>query len=288
MSPDSVSVLVRSGALVSLFQTVGIALFLAIFGQHVSRSGALIRRLGLLAASGGIILVIAHQALEVARMADDFGEILNVDLLRMAVLSTNGAVHGLQVVGLAALIAGLTHSGPRARIWALGGSALAILAFALTGHTSVHAHRWLLAPLLISHLSIIAFWFGALAPLLIVTDREARPDTAWILMRFSRIATWLVPGILVAGLAMAFALIPNASVLRQPYGELLAAKAMGFGLLMGLAALNKWRLVPTLLPDPAASIAALRRSIATEYALIVAVLSLTAVLTTFYSPNPTI
>ena len=52
-----------------------------------------------------------------------------------------------------------------------------------------------------------------------------------------------------------------------------------------LAAWNRWRAVPAILAEdlPAAS-TALRRTIAIEYLLIVAVFATTAVLTTFYSP----
>ena len=280
------SAVVHAGVFISLFQAAGIALFLAIFGNHVAVSGAIIRRLGLIAAVSGIILVIAHLALEAARMADDFEGVMDADLQSLAVRSTNGATHGLQLLGLILMAVGLARSHRLGVVWALAGAVLAIFAFSLTGHTSVHPVRWLLAPILLLHLSIVAFWFGALAPLCIVTGREARQDAAWILEKFSRIAGWLVPCILVAGLAMAFILIPSVSVLRQPYGELLVAKVLVFGLLLGLAALNRWRFVPKLASDPARAHAALRRSIATEYVFIVAVLSLTAVLTTFYSPNP--
>ena len=102
----------------------------------------------------------------------------------------------------------------------------------------------------------------------------------------SRIAGWLVPCIPVADLVMAYVLVPNGSAWRQPYIELLAAKTVIFGVLLSLAVLNRWRLVPAFTSGAGRSAAALRRSIATEYALIVAVLPLTAVLTTFYSPNP--
>ena len=284
MTPDSVSAVVRAGAFIGLFQSAGIAFFLAIFDGRLGASGAPIRRLGLIAAAGGIMLVIAHLALEAARMADEFAGVMDLDLQRLAVRSTNGAAHALQVLGLLVAAAGLTRPQRSGLVWAVVGSALAILAFALTGHTSVHPYRWLLAPILLLHLSIIAFWFGALAPLFIVTGREALPDAAWILEKFSTIAAWLVPCILAAGMAMAFILIPSAAVLRQPYGELLTAKVLGFVLLLGFAALNKWRLVPALASDPTRMRASLRHSIAAEYALIIAVLSVTAVLTSFYSP----
>ena len=43
---------------------------------------------------------------------------------------------------------------------------------------------------------------------------------------------------------MAVLLLPNLSALSEPYGKLLIAKVVGFALLMGLAAANKWRLGP--------------------------------------------
>jgi putative copper export protein len=48
------------------------------------------------------------------------------------------------------------------------------------------------------------------------------------------------------GVALALRLVPSVDVLAQPYGELLLAKPGGFGLLMGLASLNKWRLGPAI------------------------------------------
>jgi putative copper resistance protein D len=93
----------------------------------------------------------------------------------------------------------------------------------------------------------------------------------------------LGPLILVAGLAMAWLLTGTLKVLGKPYGELLIIKLAGFGLLMVLAAYNRWRLTSTY--EEARSEASLRRSLAAEYVLIVAVLSVTAVLTTLYSPE---
>jgi copper resistance protein D len=79
--------------------------------------------------------------------------------------------------------------------------------------------------------------------------------------------------------------------LRQPYGLILIAKASVFALLLVLAALNRWRFTPALLPGltptltPAAACGALRRSIVTEYLLIAGVLAMTAALTSLYSPE---
>ena len=283
MSPDLVSVTLRAAGFVALFQAAGIAFFLAIFGDRLIHAGAGIRRLGLAAASGGILLLLTHQAFEAARMADDFAGLFDTDMQRLALSSTGGAAHLIQVLGLLLVALGLWRPKRFGSFMTIAGATLAIVAFTITGHTSVHVMRWLLAPLLMVHLTVVAFWFGALAPLFLISRREALSDAARILNQFSAIASWLVPCILLAGLTMAIILAPDLSALRRPYGQLLAVKLVGFGLLMVLAAVNKWRLAPAFTAGRATSGAALRHSIAVEYALIVVVLSVTAVLTSFFS-----
>jgi putative copper export protein len=135
------------------------------------------------------------------------------------------------------------------------------------------------------HLLVLAFWFGALWPLGIATLRESPARAADIIRRFTALATWLVPVVLLAGLAMAVLLLPNLSALSEPYGELLIAKGLGFALLMGLAAANKWRLGPALVSATAQSGRWFRRSLAAEFVLIAAVLTITAVMTSFFSPE---
>lgn len=284
MSVDLVSVIVRAGLFVGLFQAAGAAIFLALFGDKLKDS-SFVRRLAVIAAAGGVLLIVAHQLLEAARMADDYAGMLDANLRHRALASSGGATHALQLIGLVLIAFGLRRDYRRGIAVALGGAALAILAFLLTGHTSVHAQRWLLAPLLALHLSVVAFWFGALAPLYWVTTHEPLACVVSIMEKFSAIAGWLVPGILIAGLALAALLAPDFSVLRRPYGELLLAKFFGFALLMGLAALNRWRWVPALTAEQAPSRVALRQSIALEYLLVLTVLTVAAVLTTFYSPE---
>jgi putative copper export protein len=278
-----VSVTLRALGFVALFQAAGTAFFLTLFGGQLTESGSGIRRLGLFAASGGILLVVAHLSLDAARMAGEYTGLWDGDLQRRAWMSTNGAAQLLQAFGLLWVAVGLRRGGKLAL--ATAGGVLALIALLLTGHTSVNALRWLLAPLLAVHLLIVAFWFGALAPLYSVTQRESINVAAKVVARFSAIAGWLVPCIALAGLGMALVLVPDLSVLRRPYGLLLLGKLGGFGLLMILAAFNKWRLTPALSAGATSSLPALRRSIVAEFLLIVLVLGLTATLTTFYSPE---
>ena len=283
--PDVLSVILRALSFVLLFQAAGVAIFVAIFGRRLASSQVSIRRLGRAAAIAGVVLVGAHHALEAARMAGDMSGMLDPTLQGMAWNSRARAALICRLAGLLLIAVGLQGSSVRSTIVAVGGAVLAMGAFTLTGHTSVNVHRGALAGLLMLHLLIVAFWFGALWPLYVASLRETPARAADLIEQFTALATWLVPVILVAGTAMAVLLLPNLSALREPYGELLIAKVVGFALLMGLAAANKWRLGPALSSGIVGSGQWFRRSVATEYVLIAAVLAITAVMTSLFSPE---
>src|SRR5258706_8333895 len=120
------------------------------------------------------------------------------------------------------------------------------------------------------HFLGVACWFGALCRLYTASLRETPARASDIIERFTAVATWLVPVVLLAGIVMAVLLLPNLQALSEPYGELLIAKVVGFAVLMGLAAANKWRLGPALVHRPAQSGRGFRRSVAAEDVLVAA------------------
>jgi putative copper export protein len=268
---------------VALFQAVGTSFFLAVFAPLLEHCADRIRRLARVAAAAGIVLILAHLALEPARLAGAFDGLWDHDLQRLAWQSGSGISQLLQAAGLLVILVAPERAIGARPLWASGGGLIAVGAFLLTGHTSAHALRGLLAPLLALHLLVVAFWFGSLGPLVLVSRIESNARAVAILQRFSRLAGWLVPLILLAGLSMGWILAGSLSVLQRPYGELLLAKLAGFALLMLLAAGNRWRFVPTLLAGGEGL--PLRRAIAAEYGLMVAILATTAVLTAFFSPR---
>lgn len=282
---DVLSVILRALTFVLLFQAAGVAIFFAIFERRLASCRGAVRRLGQGAALAAIVLVAAHYALEAARMAGDLSGMWDPSLQGMVWHSSSRAALIFRLAGLLLIAIGLQGARGRWTIVAVIGSVLAILAFTLTGHTSVAAHRGALAALLMIHLLIGAFWFGALSPLYVASLRETPTRAFDIIERFTAVATWLVPVVLLAGIAIAVLLLPSVSALREPYGELLIAKVVGFALLMGLAAANKWRLGPALAHGAVQSGRRFRRSVAAEYVLIAAVLTITAVMTSFFSPE---
>ncbi|MGC1729074.1 MAG: CopD family protein, partial [Steroidobacteraceae bacterium] len=105
-----------------------------------------------------------------------------------------------------------------------------------------------------------------------------------VLARFSAAAVRLVPLIALAGAVLAVLLLPDTAALLEPYGRLLLFKVALFVLLMGLAALNRLRLVPQIERGKARALRTLRLSMTAEYLLISGAIAVTAVMTGFYSP----
>jgi len=282
---DILSVVLRALSFVMLFQAAGIAIFIAIFGRRLENSLATIRQLGQMTAVAGMVLVAAHYALEAARMTSEISGMWDPTMQGMVWNSSARTAVLPRLLGLLFIAIGLRAASGRSRTVAIIGAILTILAFTFTGHTSVNPHRFELAVLLVIHLLVVAFWFGALWPLYLTSLREPPRLASQVIDRFSAVAVWLVPGILMAGLALAIVLLPNLTALTQAYGRLLIAKLVVFALLMGLAAVNKWRFGPAISRGDSLAAVGFRRSVAAEYVLIFAALSITAVMTTFFSPD---
>jgi putative copper export protein len=117
-----------------------------------------------------------------------------------------------------------------------------------------------------------------------VSRIESAAVAAAVVDRFSRIAIWWVPAILLAGAGMTLVLVDRWSVFGEAYGQLLLVKIVAFAALMALAGLNKWRYGPAMATTPRA-VMAFQRAVAAEYSLICVVLIATAIMTTFFSPQ---
>ena len=178
----------------------------------------------------------------------------------------------------------VARGGVLARSAGIAGALLIALSFALTGHTATSPLRWLLGPMVVLHVAVVCFWFGALWPLLRVAGAEPADVAARVVGRFSWLASRLVPGILLAGLVLMAGLLPDMQALRDGYGLALLAKLGAFALLMWLAAWNKWRLGPALARGEAGARRRFAMAVGTEMIVIALVLVGTAVLTTFGSP----
>ncbi len=284
MSPDSASALLRSLGFVLLFQAAGAVFFVSLASGLLDRSAGRIQRLQLWCAVAAAGVVALHQALEPARLAGDFSGVLDPALQALALTTSGARTHALQAIGLAAIALGATGRTKSLRLVAVAGVLLTAAAFLLTGHTSVGEWRVELAPMLLIHVLIVAFWFGSLLPLHAMLRRETNAVAAAALQRFSSKAILLVPFIAVAGVRLVLGIAHGLPDFRAPYGALILVKVTGFTLAMGFAAWNKTILVPAVAANKPGARGLLQWSILVEFWLLAAVLAVTAVMTSFYSP----
>jgi putative copper export protein len=118
-----------------------------------------------------------------------------------------------------------------------------------------------------------------------VLKRESLPIVSEVLALFSRTASWLVLLLAAAGGLLFLLLTHGSAEFSQPYGTLILVKAAAFLLLMGLAGLNRLRLVPLVATGQVGAVRSLQWSVSGEAVILVGVLGATAVLTSFYSPG---
>ncbi len=282
---DVLSVTLRALSFLALFQAAGISIFIALRDHELTRTEPTLRRLGTVSALVAAPVLIAQYVLEAARMSGELHGVMDPALQSLVMHSATSVALSWRLLGLLLIVVSLGRRGVSATAVGVTGVVMLLAAFTFVGHTSKDALRWLLSPVLLAHLLVVAFWFGALTPLYLISSREPAAVAARIVAQFSVRASWLVPGLLLAGLILATVLLPNVAALRTPYGRLLIVKVLGFSALMPLAALNKWRLGPALARGDVRAAHRFRLSLAAEYGLIAAVLCVTAVLTMFYSPE---
>lgn len=181
-------------------------------------------------------------------------------------------------------------------------SAIAMAMLAWTGHGAmddgVMGWSHLVADLL--HLLAAGAWVGALLGLVLLTSRPSeRVDanhlgvTHRALHGFGTVGIIVVATIIVTGMFNAWMLIGIANVTALPttlYGQLFMAKLALFAAMLGLAALNRFRLTPAFersveAGDHRSALVALRTSLAIETTFVCVILGLVAWLGTLAPPT---
>ncbi len=242
------------------------------------------------AAALGAVALISSVPLRIARLGGGLGALRDDTLvsesLRGAIgVSTAVTAGGLLVVAALAvsrLVA--THRAAAIATAAVGLVALA--GFALEGHTRSQHPRGVMAAFDVLHLAAGAFWLGGIA-VLAVTIRSSpeRPELSRLVGRFSSLAVGAVAIVMVAGVGMAWIVLPEPSALfTTGYGLLLVTKAALVVPVIGVAWYNRRYLVPAVSTASAGSAAAtagrrrLGRTVVLELVLLLVVVGVTSVL----------
>ncbi len=261
---------------------MGGVFFAAAFARHADpQILRLARRMAAVAACIGLAVLALRFGIRAARISGTgISGATDPMMLSFVWQSPLGTAAIWRGIGGAAVLT-ILLPGLIGRIVPLIGSVAIAISYTLVGHT-LGDPRLVLAGLLTVHLLAAAFWIGALLPLY----RAARTSQgAALLHRFGDLAAWSVGALAVAGVALTWLLSGSLSaIFATAYGLTLLTKVLIVGLLLAMAAGNKWLLVPALSADRPGAGTALRRSILAEGVAVVLILLVTATVTTVTIP----
>jgi copper transport protein len=261
----------RVAIYLGLFVGLGGAFFRAWIADPQSRAADGLMRAALAAGLVAVVLSVGLQGLDVL-------DLPLADLSRAAAWQAGlRTSYGMTaVVAACALIAGMVSLAARsngtARALALAALMGMGLALAFSGHASTAEPRLLNRPAVFVHAVGVAFWVGALLPLIALT-RSARALEAFA--RFSRVIP--APLVLLIGSGAWLAVVQLGrfdALWTTDYGVVLTGKLVLVFVLLALAGANRFWLTPRLNAPDAGN--ALRLSIAAELMLALVILALVA------------
>ena len=184
------------------------------------------------------------------------------------------------VCAIAWAVVALTASASVTRRWRIGVVATAVVTiatYAASGHQSAGTLPGIFVPLDMIHLAAISTWVGALLALAVVSKNNNVENEA---KRFSQMATWSMPVVVVTGVVQGLHLMGGISTITQSnFGKLLLLKT----LLVGAVVVFGSKARAKLQSDGFSSIAKIIRW---ESALVVLVLAVTSLMVA-QSPNAT-
>jgi copper transport protein len=178
-----------------------------------------------------------------------------------------------------ALTAGLLSQATESVRWARGFALAGVLgigiALALSGHASTAEPRVAGRTALVLHGVGLAFWIGSLLPL--YASIRAHPAGARELKRFSRVIPLPVALVILSGGWLAVVQLARLDALwTTSYGQVLACKLAAVVILFGLAAVNRFLLVPRLGKPAGTAARAFAASLALELGLALGIMGLVA------------
>ena len=160
------------------------------------------------------------------------------------------------------------------------GFALILSSFSLYGHSTINGLSSQL--LIVLHLGAISFWVGSFLPLRYSTQGKIEEENLFqIAHQFGVYAVYYIGVLLITGLMLGTILVGGIEQLvTSDYGKAFLFKLFFATTLLGIGALNKFRLVPQLKNNNLSHAIKLRKSINVEISILFIILVISSLLTT--------
>lgn len=268
---------------ISSFLAAGLALVLV--ALPTQQDGIKRSLLGTIAAAVAVSVVasIWRVMVQAGRLMDDFAFMTDPEIIAISLEGPLGTSTLARLIGLAILLLVVLAPSVRTGAAVLGAACVA-LSFGLTGHAT-RDPQWALLVLITLHLLAVSFWFGALLPLYQLSKPSLDAvEAARLSHRFGRQASIIVPILIAVGGVFAYLLLGSLqAVFSTAYGQMLLLKLVIVALVLGIAALNKLRLVPALEMQAAGAAKRFRTSLRWEALVFLMIFTATALLTTSFT-----
>lgn len=266
-------ILVKFCLYMSGFLAIGSAIFLLLF----KTAPAQVKHIISISSVVAIVISVAFLLVQVGYIMDDgLTGMFDAEMLQIFLDEKMGTSLYIRVIGLILLL--LAVHMKRSFKWVMILPIIMVAgSFAGVGHATGDDIIYT-GTLLTLHLVAVSFWFGALYPLYIMAEK---PDGAEMLERFGKIASFIVPILLVVGLLFAVNLLGSFAVLfGSSYGVILLIKVAIVGVLLGLATLNKLIFVPQIAATQRQAIVKFKLIVKLEACAFASIFMATALLTT--------
>ena len=161
------------------------------------------------------------------------------------------------------------------------GFFLILSSFSLYGHSTINGFSSQL--LIVLHLGAISFWVGSFLPLRYSTQGKVEEENLFqIAHQFGIYAVYYIGVLLISGLTLGTILVGGIDqLLNSDYGKAFLLKLAFVTTLLGIGAINKFRLVPQLKSNSFSNAVKLRKSINVEISILFIILVISSLLTTF-------
>ena len=223
--------------------------------------------------SAGLLFSLA------GNLGGEVWSILDPTIFSIAIYSKGGNAAGLAFFGFALIIIARRYEFSLVPLLLWAGVLLLLISFIWTGHAQKAGP--IAQAVLSAHLVAIAFWLGSFLPLRRMCFSPESENLYKIAERFGTHAIFYICLLLISGLIFAYILIGDLSLLLSTvYGNVFLMKITLVSALLGLGAVNKFRLVPLMKLEPSIGAQRLQKSIQIEMLIALLILSFSSLLTT--------
>lgn len=228
----------------------------------------------------GALTTLAATLLGCLLLMLQLSDVLDMSILSTVLMSNVGAAAGLRLSGgLLLLIMPAAADDAFDRGMRFSAAALILASFVFGGHAA--ADSFWAGVIAAIHVAVAAWWLAALIAMRGACLRSAE-HAVRLVRRFSSIAPIAIGLLIIAGELLVATLVDLA---LTAYVRNLSVKLIIVGVILIVAAYNRYVLTERVLAGDAGALKRLRRAIDIELALMVAVLMATAIMTTYTSPH---